>query len=119
MKLLAVEKKDYHLLEIVSNASKEMSEGELVQMQKSRSLNINIETYYEVIRKKTASLIAACTACGASAAEAGQEVIDRVYEMGINIGMAFQIKDDLFDFEGRAASVPHLPRRPVESFRSA
>jgi octaprenyl-diphosphate synthase len=97
--LLAVEKKDYHILEIVSNASKEMSEGELVQMQKSRSLNINIETYYEVIRKKTASLIAACTACGASAAEAGQEVIDRVYEMGINIGMAFQIKDDLFDYQ--------------------
>ena len=97
--LLAVEKKDYNLLEIVSNASKEMSEGELVQMQKSRSLNIDIETYYDVIRKKTASLIAACTACGASAAEAGQEVVDRVYEMGIKIGMAFQIKDDLFDYQ--------------------
>jgi octaprenyl-diphosphate synthase len=97
--LLAVEKREYNLLEIVSNASKEMSEGELVQIQKSRSLNIDIETYYEVIRKKTASLIAACTACGASAAEAGQEVIDRVYEMGIKIGMAFQIKDDLFDYQ--------------------
>lgn len=97
--LLAVEKKDYNLLEIISNASKEMSEGELVQLQKSRSLNIDIETYYEVIRKKTASLIAACTACGASAAEAGQSVVDRVYEMGIKIGMAFQIKDDLFDYQ--------------------
>ncbi len=97
--LLAVEKKDYNLLEIVSNASKEMSEGELVQIQKSRSLNIDTDTYYEVIRKKTASLIAACTASGASAAGAEQEVIDRVYEMGINIGMAFQIKDDLFDYQ--------------------
>lgn len=97
--LLAVEKKDYDLLEIVSNASKEMSEGELVQIQKSRSLNIDIDTYYEVIRKKTASLIAACTASGARAAGAEQEVIDRIYEMGINIGMAFQIKDDLFDYQ--------------------
>lgn len=97
--LLAVEKKDYRLLEIVSNASREMSEGELVQIQKSRSLNIDTETYYEVIRKKTASLIAACTSSGATASGADQEVIDRVYEMGINIGMAFQIKDDLFDYQ--------------------
>ncbi len=97
--LLAVEKKDYDLLEIVSNTSKEMSEGELVQIQKSRSLNIDTETYYEVIRKKTASLIAACTASGASSSGADQDVIDRVYEMGIRIGMAFQIKDDLFDYQ--------------------
>ena len=97
--LLAVEKKDFDLLEIVSNASKEMSEGELVQIQKSRSLNIDTETYYEVIRKKTASLIAACTASGASSSGADQDVIDRVYEMGIRIGMAFQIKDDLFDYQ--------------------
>jgi len=97
--LLAVEKKDYNLLEIVSNASKEMSEGELVQIQKSRSLNIDIETYYEVIRKKTASLIAACTASGASSAGAAQKDVDRVHEMGIQIGMAFQIKDDLLDYQ--------------------
>ncbi len=97
--LLAVEKKDFDLLEIVSNASKEMSEGELVQIQKSRSLNIDTETYYEVIRKKTASLIAACTASGASSSGADQDVIDLVYEMGIQIGMAFQIKDDLFDYQ--------------------
>ena len=92
-------KKDFKLLEIVSNASKEMSEGELVQIQKSRSLNIDTDTYYEVIRKKTASLIAACTASGASSSGADQEVVDRIYEMGIKIGMAFQIKDDLFDFQ--------------------
>jgi len=97
--LLAVEKKDYDLLEIVSNASKEMSEGELLQIQKSRSLNIDTETYYEVIRKKTASLIASCTACGAKSAQADQEVVDLIYKMGIQIGMAFQIKDDLFDYQ--------------------
>ncbi len=97
--LLAVRQKDYDLLEIVSDASKEMSEGELLQIQKSRSLNIDIDTYYEVIRKKTASLIASCTACGAKASGATQEVVDRVYDLGIKIGMAFQIKDDLFDYQ--------------------
>jgi octaprenyl-diphosphate synthase len=97
--LLAVEKKDYDLLEIVSDASREMSEGELLQLQKSRSLNIDIDTYYEVIRKKTATLIASCTTCGAKAAGASGEVVDQVYDIGINIGMAFQIKDDLFDYQ--------------------
>ena len=97
--LLAVREKDYNLLEIVSNASKEMSEGELMQIQKSRSLNINMDTYFDVIRKKTATLIAACTSCGATAAGASREIIDRVYDLGINIGMAFQIKDDLFDYQ--------------------
>lgn len=97
--LLAVKNKNYDLLEIVSNASREMSEGELLQIQKSRSLNIDMETYYEVIRKKTASLIASCTASGAKAAGAAQDVVDRVYQMGIEIGMAFQIKDDLFDYQ--------------------
>jgi octaprenyl-diphosphate synthase len=97
--LLAVDKKEYALLEIVSNASREMSEGELMQIQKSRSLNIDMETYYEVIRKKTATLIAACTSSGATAAGASREIIDRVYQLGIHIGMAFQIKDDLFDYQ--------------------
>ena len=97
--LLAVEKKNYDLLEIVSHASREMSEGELLQIQKSRSLNIDMETYYDVIRKKTASLIASCTACGATAGGASQEHVDQSYQMGIQIGMAFQIKDDLFDYQ--------------------
>jgi octaprenyl-diphosphate synthase len=97
--LLAVKHKDYDLLEIVSDASREMSEGELLQIQKSRSLNIDIETYYEVIRKKTATLIASCTACGAKASGASQDVVDRIYDLGIHIGMAFQIKDDLFDYQ--------------------
>jgi octaprenyl-diphosphate synthase len=97
--LLAVERKNFDLLEIVSHASREMSEGELLQIQKSRSLNIDMDTYYEVIRKKTASLIASCTACGAQAAGAAPEVVERIYKMGIQIGMAFQIKDDLFDYQ--------------------
>jgi len=97
--LLAVEKKDYDLLEIVSDASREMSEGELLQIQKSRSLNIDLDTYYEVIRKKTATLIASCTACGAKAAKASEQVVKQVYDLGIHIGMAFQIKDDLFDYQ--------------------
>ncbi len=97
--LLAVEKKEYELLEIVSNASREMSEGELLQIQKSRSLNIDMDTYYEVIRKKTATLIASCTSSGVRATSASQAVVDRAYEMGIQIGMAFQIKDDLFDYQ--------------------
>jgi octaprenyl-diphosphate synthase len=97
--LLAVQMKDYDLLEIVSEASREMSEGELLQLQKSRSLNIDIDTYYEVIRKKTATLIASCTACGAVASGADQETVKRSYELGILIGMAFQIKDDLFDYQ--------------------
>ena len=97
--LLAVRNKDYDLLEIVSNASREMSEGELLQIQKSRSLNIDLDTYYEVIRKKTASLIASCTASGAKAAGASPAIVDQVYQMGIQIGMAFQIKDDLFDYQ--------------------
>jgi len=97
--LLAVRNRDYALLEIVSDASREMSEGELLQIQKSRSLNIDIDTYYEVIRKKTAALIAACLACGATSSGADQEVLDRMHELGIQIGMAFQIKDDLFDYQ--------------------
>jgi len=97
--LLAVDHKEYDLLEIASNASKEMSEGELLQLQKSRSLNIDIDTYYEVIRKKTASLIASCTESGARASGASNEVVKKAYDMGINIGMAFQIKDDLFDYQ--------------------
>lgn len=96
---LAVEKKEYALLEIVSNTSREMSEGELLQLQKSRSLNIDMETYYEVIRKKTASLIASCTASGAKAAGADDDSLNLIHQMGIEIGMAFQIKDDLFDYQ--------------------
>lgn len=99
--LLTVEKGDYELLSIVSDAVKQMSEGELLQIQKSFSLNLDIETYYEVIRKKTATLIASCTACGAKSIGADEAVVKDMYELGIAIGMAFQIKDDLFDYQPR------------------
>lgn len=97
--LLSVEHKQYDLLEIVSIAVKEMSEGELLQIQKSRKLNINQEDYFEIIRKKTAALIAACTACGARSAGANEDQIKLMKEFGENAGIAFQIKDDLFDYE--------------------
>ncbi|MCF8345670.1 MAG: polyprenyl synthetase family protein [Bacteroidales bacterium] len=102
--LLASRKKDHALLDIVSDAVKEMSEGELLQLQKSRKLNIDLDSYYEVIRKKTATLIASCIASGAKSAEAPQKDIDRLYSMGIDIGMAFQIKDDLFDYQSRGVT---------------
>lgn len=99
--LLSVQSHNYELLEIVSDAVREMSEGELLQIQKTRSLNIDTETYYEVIRKKTATLIASCTACGAKASGADENVVKDLYDIGINIGIAFQIKDDLFDYQPR------------------
>jgi octaprenyl-diphosphate synthase len=99
--LLASSKKDHALLDIVSDTVKEMSEGELLQLQKSRQSSVDTESYYNVIRKKTATLIASCTASGAKSAGANQEEIDKLYAMGIDIGMAFQIKDDLFDYQPR------------------
>ncbi|MBX2946268.1 MAG: polyprenyl synthetase family protein [Cyclobacteriaceae bacterium] len=96
--LLSVENKDYHLLDIVSNAVREMSEGELLQMEKARSLNITEELYYEIIRQKTASLIASCCAVGASSSGAANDVVKTMRAFGEKVGMAFQIKDDLFDY---------------------
>jgi len=96
--LLSVDHNDFSLLRIVSNAVRELSEGELLQMEKARRLDITEEVYYEIIRRKTASLIASCCAVGASSVGAGQEVIDAMKEFGLKVGIAFQIKDDLFDF---------------------
>jgi octaprenyl-diphosphate synthase len=96
--LLSVEKNEFELLRIVSKAVKEMSEGELLQQEKSRLLNITEEVYYDIIRQKTASLIAACCQSGASAANASAEDVKRMHDFGINIGLAFQIKDDLLDY---------------------
>jgi octaprenyl-diphosphate synthase len=96
--LLSVEHKEYALLEIVSNAVREMSEGELLQMEKSRQLNIDEEIYFQIIRQKTASLIASCCAVGASSSGAAPEVVEQMRAFGEKIGMAFQIKDDLFDY---------------------
>ena len=97
--LLSVKEKEYELLRLVSDAVREMSEGELMQMQKSRKLNITKEEYFEIIRKKTASLIAACTACGAWSACQDNELTEKFRNFGGKVGMAFQIKDDLFDYQ--------------------
>src|SRR5690554_390331 len=96
--LLSVDNGDYELLRIVSNAVKEMSEGELLQIAKARKLDITEEVYYTIIRKKTASLIASCCAVGAATANVGEEMIEKMRDFGEKVGMAFQIKDDLFDY---------------------
>lgn len=96
--LLSVEYKDFNLLSIVSEAVRVMSEGELLQIEKARKLDISEEIYYEIIRQKTASLIASCCASGAASVDASESVIKEMHLFGELIGMAFQIKDDLFDY---------------------
>lgn len=97
--LYALERDEIQQLRIVSNSVKEMSEGELLQMQKARDLDIEEGIYFEIIKKKTATLIASCCACGAASAGADQHMIDRMYRFGELTGIAFQLKDDLFDYE--------------------
>lgn len=96
--LLSVENNDFELLKIVSDAVREMSEGELLQISKARKLDITEEVYYTIIRQKTASLIASCCAVGAATAGADKEKIEKMRLFGEKVGMAFQIKDDLFDY---------------------
>lgn len=96
--ILSVENKDFNLLSIVTDAVREMSEGELLQMEKSRQLNITEEVYFQIIRQKTASLISSCCAVGASSSGASEEMVGKMRLFGEKIGMAFQIKDDLFDY---------------------
>lgn len=96
--LLAVKNKEFKQLEIVSRAVEEISEGELLQIEKSRGVNLNEDIYFDIIRQKTATLIAACCACGAASAGADEETIEKMRLLGEKIGIAFQIKDDLFDY---------------------
>lgn len=96
--LLSVDNEDFHLLKIVSNTVKEMSEGELLQIAKARKLDITEEVYYQIIRQKTASLIASCCAVGASSNQSDSQTIEKMRNFGEKVGMAFQIKDDLFDY---------------------
>jgi len=95
----SLEENQTEVLRIVSTAVKEMSEGELLQIEKSRKLNITEDIYYEIIRKKTATLIAACTAAGALSSGASDEKIEQMRRFGENLGIAFQIRDDLLDYE--------------------
>lgn len=96
---LALAAKDYEVLEIVSEATREMAEGELLQIEKARRLDIKEEVYFEIIRKKTATLISSCCASGAASTGASPEIINQMKQFGESIGIAFQIKDDIFDFE--------------------
>jgi octaprenyl-diphosphate synthase len=95
---LSIKHQDFNLMAIVNNAVKEMSEGELLQIEKARRLDITENIYFDVIRQKTASLIASCCAVGASSVGCSEEIIAKAKLMGEKIGMAFQIKDDLFDY---------------------
>ncbi|MEI6817692.1 MAG: polyprenyl synthetase family protein, partial [Bacteroidota bacterium] len=96
--LLSIENNDFELLRIVSDAVKKMSEGELLQIEKARKLDIDEAVYYEIITNKTASLIASCCGVGAAAAGADKNQIEKMRRFGELVGIAFQIKDDLFDF---------------------
>jgi octaprenyl-diphosphate synthase len=96
--LMSLEYDDFQLLKITSKAVKLMSEGELLQMEKARTLNIDEPVYFEIIRQKTASLIASCTEVGAASASSDPEHIEKMRQIGEAIGMAFQIKDDLLDY---------------------
>ncbi len=96
--LLAINNDEFLLLKIVSSAVKEMAEGELLQIEKARKLNVDEEVYYEIIRKKTATLISSCSASGAKSAGASDEIVNKMRLFGEYVGMAFQIKDDLFDY---------------------
>ena len=96
--LLALDNEEYKLLQILSRAVRDMSEGELLQIKKARKLDITEEVYFDIIRQKTASLMAASCAAGASAAKAVEPDVEKMRAFGENIGIAFQIKDDLLDF---------------------
>jgi len=96
--LLSIDNGDFDLLRIISVAVKEMSEGELLQIEKARKLDITEDVYYEIIRQKTATLIAACTAMGAASVGSNEETVKELHHFGELVGMAFQIKDDLFDY---------------------
>ncbi|MFO7620562.1 MAG: polyprenyl synthetase family protein [Bacteroidales bacterium] len=98
--LISIEKNRFDMLEIVSESVKSMSEGELLQLQKARKLNIREDDYFRIITSKTAALISACTACGARSVTDDPEIIHMMKDLGENIGIAFQIRDDLLDYEG-------------------
>ncbi len=104
--LLSLENKDFEILTILSNAVKKMSEGELLQIEKTRNLNFDESIYYEIINGKTASLLSSSCGAGAASVTKSDEVINKMREFGEMVGMAFQIKDDLFDYGDTAVGKP-------------
>ena len=99
--LLQLENKKYNFLHLISRAVQDMAEGEILQIKKSRKLDIDDETYFEIIRKKTASLIATSMAIGAASSTENEEVVEKMYKVGQDAGIAFQIKDDIFDYQAK------------------
>ena len=104
--LLSIDNGDFDLLKLISIAVREMSEGELLQIEKARKLDITEGVYFDIIRKKTATLIATCCGIGAASVGANQEKIHQMRKFGEYIGMAFQIKDDLFDYSDAKIGKP-------------
>lgn len=104
--LLSIDNNDFDLLKIISVAVREMSEGELLQIEKARKLDITEEVYYEIIRQKTATLIAACCSLGAASVKPNSVEVETMRKFGELIGMAFQIKDDLFDYGSKSIGKP-------------
>ena len=104
--LLSIENEDFDLLKIISVAVREMSQWELLQIEKARNLDITEEIYYAIIRQKTATLLASCCALGAQSVNATPEEVDKMHRFGEVLGMAFQIKDDLFDYGDQRIGKP-------------
>lgn len=104
--LLSLDNNDFRILQLLSEAVRQMSEGELLQIEKSRSLNLDESIYFEIIRNKTASLLASACAAGAFSTSHDEEVTSRLRQFGEKVGIAFQIKDDLFDYAGEDIGKP-------------
>jgi octaprenyl-diphosphate synthase len=104
--LLSLDNNDYRVLQILSGAIRQMSEGELLQLEKSRKLNLDENVYYDIIKGKTASLLASCCAVGAASTFKNEEDVERLRLFGEKTGMAFQIKDDLFDYGKKDVGKP-------------
>ena len=104
--LLSLDHSDFRILQLLSDAVRKMSEGELLQMEKSRSLNLSEEVYFEIIRNKTASLLASSCAAGAFASSQDEVLAEKMRRFGEKVGIAFQIKDDLFDYGSEAIGKP-------------
>ncbi len=98
---LQLEHQKYNFLHLISRAVQDMAEGEILQMKKSRKLDINDEVYFEIIRKKTASLIATSMAIGSASVTGNDEIVEKMYRIGQDVGIAFQIKDDIFDYQAK------------------
>lgn len=104
--LLCIDNNDFDLLKIISSSVKDMSEGELLQIEKARRLDIDEQTYFKIITKKTASLIASCCALGAAASNGSKDQIEFFRKLGEKVGIAFQLKDDLFDYGDKKIGKP-------------